>query len=58
MNSGGVAMSAYKELFDILSASEMSESEICKLLGRFLEEEADMYVECMELIRDHLRFKR
>ncbi|MBQ2659131.1 MAG: hypothetical protein IJF87_11260 [Erysipelotrichaceae bacterium] len=51
-------MSAYKELFDILSASEMSESEICKLLGRFLEEEADMYVECMELIRDHLRFKR
>lgn len=48
-------MSAYDELFDILSESGLNESDIHMLLGRFLEEEADMYVECMDVISERLR---
>ena len=46
--------SALEELSDKLSLIGMSDQEINMLLGRFLQEEAYDYIECMELIEKKL----
>ena len=46
---------ALEELTDLLKTARMNDSEINMLLGRFLEEEAYDYVECMELIKEKMQ---
>ncbi len=50
-------MSAYQKLFFILSSFGMKDEEINMLLGRFLEETADDYAECMSLLKEQIAKK-
>lgn len=48
---------AFDELYDDLISIGKTHDEICMLLGRFLEEEARDYVECMDLIEKQQKKK-
>ncbi len=50
--------SALDELFELLSSIGLEDAEINMLLGRFLEEEAHSYVECMRMIKEKLQEDR
>ena len=50
-------MSALEQLSSILSSTGMSDDDINMLLGKFLEEEAEDYVECMSIIKDTIKRK-
>ncbi len=50
--------SALDELFELLSSIGLEDTEINMLLGRFLEEEAHSYVECMRMIKEKLQEDR
>lgn len=50
-------MSALEQLTAFLSSAGMKDDDINMLLGRFLEEEAEDYVECMSLIRERMAKK-
>ena len=45
---------AAEKIFDILVASGMSDSDAYALLVQYLEEEAEVYVECLDLFTDML----
>ena len=51
-------MSALEKLSAILLEYGMTDYEINMLLGRFLEEEAQDYVECMSFMKEQLSKKR
>lgn len=44
-------MTALEKLENILSKYGLSEEDINYLLGQFLEEEAELYVECMNSLK-------
>lgn len=44
---------ALEKLQKILSEYGLSEDEIDSLLARFLEEEAQFYIECIELVKEN-----
>ena len=50
-------MSALDQLTSILSSAGLRDDDINMLLGRFLEEEAEDYVECMSLVRESIEKK-
>ena len=41
----GANMNAFNELYDYLEEVGLSEVEICSLLARFLEQEAECFIE-------------
>ncbi len=56
-SQGGLSMSALDQLTSILSSAGLKDDDINMLLGRFLEEEAEDYVECMSLVRESIEKK-
>lgn len=50
-------MSSLEQLSSVLSSTGMSDDDINMLLGKFLEEEAEDYVECMSLIKERMAKK-
>lgn len=46
---------AFEELTALLSSAGLNEKEISVLLGRFLEEDADLYCECMKSVEEESR---
>lgn len=42
---------AAEKIFDVLVASGMSENDAYSLLVQYLEEEAEVYVECLDLFK-------
>ena len=46
-------MEALEKLENILSEYGLSEEDINYLLAQFLEEEAQLYIECMNLLKEN-----
>ena len=44
---------AMMEIDELLQSTGMSETEVDYVMARFLEEEAEDYVECMKLVENH-----
>ena len=44
---------AMMEIDELLQSTGMSETEVDYLMARFLEEEAENYVECMKLVDNY-----